>query len=97
MSLQLLLENAIKHNVISRAKPLEIQVKVEDDQLIVENKIQPKSTQLPSTKLGLKNIEKRYSLISEKIPSIVNDGERFIVSIPLLIATKNVIHADTHS
>ncbi len=97
MSLQLLLENAIKHNVISRAKPLEILVKLVDDQLIVENRIQPKSTQLPSTKLGLKNIEKRYSLISDKMPSIVNDGEKFIVSIPLLIATKNVSHADTHS
>ena len=84
MSLQLLLENAIKHNVISKAKPLEIIVKVQADQLIVINRIQPKSTQLPSTKLGIKNIEKRYSLISDKIPSFINDGEYFTVSIPLL-------------
>jgi LytS/YehU family sensor histidine kinase len=97
MSLQLLLENAIKHNVISRANPLEIVVKVDGDQLVIENKIQPKSTQLPSTKLGLKNIEKRYSLISEKIPTIVNDGEKFIVSIPLLVFTKNYSHAGTNS
>ncbi|MFT4533107.1 MAG: sensor histidine kinase YesM [Saprospiraceae bacterium] len=97
MSLQLLLENAIKHNVISKAKPLEILVKVERDKLIVANKIQPKSTQLPSTQLGLKNIEKRYSLISENIPSILNDGNKFIVSIPLLVSTKNYNHADTHS
>ena len=97
MSLQLLLENAIKHNVISKAKPLEILVKVLGDKLIVENKIQPKSTQLPSTKLGLKNIEKRYSLISDKMPSVVNDGEHFTVSIPLLKSVKTYGHGDTHS
>lgn len=96
MSLQLLLENAIKHNVISRAKPLTILVKVEDNNLIVENKIQPKSTQLPSTKLGLKNIEKRYSLISDKVSSVVNNGEKFTVSIPLLNSINNS-HAYTHS
>ena len=57
MSLQLLLENAIKHNVVSRAKPLVINVDVVDDFIVVSNKIQKKSTQLPSTKMGLKNIE----------------------------------------
>lgn len=97
MSLQLLLENAIKHNVVSRAKPLEIIVKVKEDQLIVENKIQPKSTQMPSTKLGLKNIEKRYSLISERIPTVINDGEKFVVSIPLLKSKRNIEHAGTNS
>ena len=97
MSLQLLLENAIKHNVVSRAKPLEIIVKVKEDQLIVENKIQPKSTQMRSTKLGLKNIEKRYSLISERIPAVINDGEKFVVSIPLLKSKRNIEHAGTNS
>ncbi len=84
MSLQLLLENAIKHNVISKAKPLVINVQVKDNCLIVENKIQAKSTQIPSTKVGLKNIEKRYALISSKSMKIKNDGNRFIVSLPLL-------------
>ncbi len=84
MSLQLLLENAIKHNVISKAKPLLINVVIEDSKLIVSNEIQPKSTQLPSTKLGLKNIAKRYSLISSKSVEIDNDGKKFTVSLPLL-------------
>ncbi len=84
MSLQLLLENAIKHNVISRAKPLEINVHITDDSIVVTNQIQRKSTQLPSTKMGLKNIEKRYALISDRSVEIVNDGQQFSVSLPLL-------------
>lgn len=84
MSLQLLLENAIKHNVISRAKPLEINVNIADDFIVVTNKIQKKSTQLPSTKMGLKNIEKRYALISNRSVQIVNDSHQFSVSLPLL-------------
>ncbi|WP_298321134.1 sensor histidine kinase [uncultured Aquimarina sp.] len=84
MSLQLLLENAIKHNVISRSKPLAISVATKNNFLIVTNEIQPKSTQIPSTKLGLKNIEKRYALISSKPIEIKNDSTQFIVSLPLL-------------
>ena len=84
MSLQLLLENAIKHNVISRKKTLEINVSIKGDSIVVENKIQKKSTQLPSTKVGLKNIKKRYALISNKSIEIVNDGLHFSVSLPLL-------------
>ncbi len=84
MSLQLLLENAIKHNVIARSKPLVINVDVKDNLLIVNNHIQSKSTQLPSTKVGLKNIEKRYNLISGKPVEVSNDGNQFTVSLPLL-------------
>lgn len=84
MSLQLLLENAIKHNVVSKAKPLSIHVEVANDCLVVTNKIQPKSTQIPSTKVGLKNIEKRYRLISGKSILIQNDKNQFRISIPLL-------------
>ena len=84
MSLQLLLENAIKHNVVSRAKPLIINVDASDDFIVVKNKIQRKSTQLPSTKMGLKNIEKRYALISDRTIKIVNDNQQFSVTLPLL-------------
>ncbi|MFS4468784.1 sensor histidine kinase [Maribacter sp. 2210JD10-5] len=87
MSLQLLLENAIKHNVISKAKPLVVHVKIKDDRIVVDNKIQSKSTQLPSTKVGLKNIEKRYALLTDKLVDIQNDGNRFSVSLPLLKTT----------
>ncbi len=84
MSLQLLLENAIKHNVISKAKPLEVTINIKDDYVIVDNRIQVKSTQVPSTKVGLKNIEKRYALITSKSVDIQNDGNQFSVSLPLL-------------
>ncbi|WP_442266498.1 sensor histidine kinase [Tenacibaculum sp. ZS6-P6] len=84
MSLQLLIENAIKHNIVSKAKPLIVSVKTKENQLIVSNKIQKKSTQLPSTKIGLKNITKRYSLVSDKAIEINNDGEFFTVILPLL-------------
>lgn len=88
MSLQLLIENAIKHNVVSKAKPLIIEVKVEDDLLVVNNKIQAKSTLISSTKIGLKNIEKRYALISNTSVDIHNDGVDFRVSLPLLTTAK---------
>ena len=84
MSLQLLLENAIKHNVVSRSRPLEINVDVVDDCIVVTNKIQRKSTQLPSTKMGLKNIQKRYALISDRSVQIVDDSQQFTVSLLLL-------------
>ncbi len=84
MSLQLLLENAVKHNVISKAKPLLVSVDVVKGQLVVSNKIQPKSTQLPTTKLGLKNIESRYKLISDKEVVITKNDGHFRVKLPLL-------------
>ena len=88
MSLQLLLENAIKHNVVSRAKPLLINVDVINHTLVVSNKIQAKSTKVPSTKIGLKNIEKRYALISNETITILNNGTDFTVSLPLLKSNK---------
>ncbi len=87
MSLQLLLENAIKHNVVSKSKPLEVTIYIEEDYIIVHNQIQKKSTQLPSTKVGLQNIKKRYSLISNKPVKIVSNEEVFSVSLPLLTKT----------
>ncbi len=61
----------------------------------INNKIQPKSTQLPSTKVGLKNIEQRYSLISGTSVQIENDGKQFTVSLPLLNASEQKnSHAD---
>jgi sensor histidine kinase YesM len=97
MSLQLLLENTIKHNIISKAKPLEVHIHIEGNCIVVTNKIQAKSTQLPSTKVGLKNIEKRYALITDTPVAIVNDGQLFSVSLPLLKSkdqTNSYAHID---
>lgn len=96
MSLQLLIENAIKHNVVSKSKPLVITIEVINDYLVVSNKIQAKSTKVASTKIGLQNIEKRYSLISEKLPIIENDGNEFVVSLPLLKTNLTKSYANTN-
>lgn len=84
MSIQLLLENAIKHNVVSRSKPLTVKVEKIGNHIVVSNKVQPKSTQLPSTGLGLENISGRYSLISEYPVEIINENDWFVVRLPLI-------------
>ncbi|MEM1216131.1 MAG: histidine kinase, partial [Bacteroidota bacterium] len=84
MSIQLLLENAIKHNVVSRRKPLTIQVTTTEDTLTVRNAIQAKLTKEYSTQMGLPNIRKRYELLGDTPPTIVNDGVHFSVTLPLL-------------
>jgi len=98
MSIQLLLENAIKHNVVSKNKPLTIIVESTNNEIIVKNKIASKSTKLPSTGLGLKNIEKRYDLLSNKNIHIEHNNETFKVTIPLLKSSDQKIqHAYTNN
>ena len=83
-ALQSLLENVVKHNAGSRENPLQIRVKLDDDALIVENEIRPKSqTNLPSG-TGLQNLSARYSLLTERPFEIAGDGDVFKVKIPLL-------------
>ncbi len=90
MSIQMLLENAIKHNVISKSKPLRIKVSVIDNFLIVHNKIQKKNTQIASTKIGLENIKKRYDFLTDIPVQVEDDGLHFTVSLPLLNQTKSI-------
>lgn len=87
LSLQLLLENAIKHNVASKQQPLRIRITLEKDELVVTNDLQPK-TSLPedSAGVGLSNISKRYELLSERTMTISNDGKSFTVRLPVLAA-----------
>jgi len=83
LALQLLVENAVKHNEISEKKPLEVRIYIENDFLIVENKIQPRTTFVDSTGQGLVNIEKRYQLLKGKSISISNENDIFRVQLPL--------------
>jgi sensor histidine kinase YesM len=82
--LQLLIENAIKHNVISKRNPLTISLDREGDYIVVRNNLQKKTTAEESTKVGLKNILERYRLLSDEPVEIINTGESFIVKVPLL-------------
>ena len=83
-SLQLLIENAIKHNVVSKSKPLRIRVYQNNDQLVIENKIQPKSTRIASTKLGLNNLRERYDILANTPLKVSDTDGYFRVYIPLL-------------
>ena len=84
LSLQMLVENAIKHNVISRDNPLKIKVLQENDYVIVENNWQEKKTFEKSTKVGLENIINRYRLLTERQVEVLRAAESFTVKIPLL-------------
>ena len=84
LTLQLLIENAIKHNVVSRKKPLHINLFLEDDYMVVCNNIQPKVNKEYSSEMGLKNISNRYSYLSERKIEIIKTNEEFTVKIPLL-------------
>lgn len=84
LSLQLLLENAVKHNVITSSNPLEINIYQENGFLVVENNINLKKSIEKSTKVGLKNIHQRYALISKTKVEITSDNNLFKVKLPLL-------------
>lgn len=88
LSLQLLLENAIKHNVTSETKPLKIWIGIKDQKLIVKNNIQPKLNKETNSGIGLNNITKRYNLLSETSPEITQTEKEFIVKLPLLKVSK---------
>lgn len=85
MSLQILVENSIKHNEISSEQPLKITLKTEGDFMIVENNFQLRSNHEPSSKTGLQNIKDRYSFFSEREIEIIQN-EKFIVKLPILQA-----------
>jgi hypothetical protein len=85
LSLQLLFENAIKHNIISKEKPLSISLKVEEGKrLVLTNTLQLRSNPEPGTKTGLANIKSRYEYFSDQPVIIEDTGKEFIVSLPLI-------------
>lgn len=84
LSLQLLLENAVKHNVVSSYKPLQIKIYKQGNYLHIENNLNAKEAIGKSTKVGLKNIQDRYGLITDKEVIIEKNKTLFKVSLPLL-------------
>jgi two-component system, LytTR family, sensor kinase len=84
LSLQLLMENAIKHNIVSADKPLKIVVCVNEGKLIVSNNLQKKNQVHESTGIGLNNIRNRYKLLTSLPISVTETVEQFTVSIPLI-------------
>jgi fumarate reductase subunit C len=85
LSLQLLLENAVKHNVVTSAKPLRIKVYEENGMLMVINNLQEKQVVKKSSGVGLKNIQERYEILSDKKVIITKEATEFIVALPILV------------
>lgn len=83
-SLQLLVENTLKHNIVTRDKPLKVEVYVADQWLHVRNNFQPKDARIDSTGIGQANLKKRLSYLSLDEPVFMQDGEFYIAKIPLL-------------
>lgn len=85
LTLQLLLENAVKHNRMSEKEPLTVTVAVEaGDLLVVKNRVQPRATAPVSTGIGLQNIINRYALLTDR-PVWAGETEgAFVVKVPLL-------------
>lgn len=85
LGLQMLLENAIKHNIVSDEEPLIIQIKVSDEKLIIRNNLQKKSSiQVHKVGVGLENIKARYQFLTDVPVSIAETEDTFEVILPLL-------------
>lgn len=83
-SLQILVENAIKHNIVSRENSLNIHIYIDNLKVYVKNNIQLREEDISSNGLGLSNLRKRYFHLAGIMPEISQSDKEFIVSIPLL-------------
>jgi hypothetical protein len=85
LSIQMLVENAIKHNTISQENPLRIHIKSENNFLVIKNDLQPKEV-LSEKKIGigLENIKARYQFLSDKEVQVRKDANSFSVYLPIL-------------
>ena len=84
MTLQLLIENCVKHNEISGSQPLRVQIVRRGDYLKVENTLQPKSGGIDSKKTGLSNIRQQFRYFTDKEIQIIRTDHSFAVEVPVL-------------
>ena len=98
LSLQLLLENAVKHNMVTTSNPLHIKIFETGGNLVVENNLQPKQIVKKSSGVGLNNIKQRYDLLTDKKVFINQQAKSFAVAIPMLTKQITVMRkVETHS
>ncbi|MEM1001033.1 MAG: histidine kinase [Bacteroidota bacterium] len=87
MTIQLLVENAIKHNSISKEHPLSIYIEIDNESILVSNNLQSKSQIYGKTEsfgIGLSSIKNQLKLITDKNLEIINDDKEFLVIVPLI-------------
>lgn len=91
LTLQLLVENAVKHNTVQKKQPLEVRIDMTaDEQLSVENNIQKKNNVVASNGVGLTNINNKLKLLNQKGISIIETNDSFRVLIPLINTTEQI-------
>jgi sensor histidine kinase YesM len=95
LSLQLLLENAVKHNIVTATKPLHIKIYEDNGSLVVENNLQPKQIVKKSSGVGLSNITQRYNLLTNKRVNITKEANSFAVAVPMLSKQISVMRTET--
>lgn len=84
LSLQLLLENAVKHNIVSPNKPLHIMVVEKNNMLVVSNNLQEKQVVKKSSGVGLRNIHQRYNMLTDRKVKINKTAADFSIELPML-------------
>jgi two-component system, LytTR family, sensor kinase len=84
ISLQLLVENAIQHNIVSKETPLHITISTENETLVVKNNLQKKPQTVPGVKMGLNYIISKYAMVNKKGVEINDEKDEFIVRLPLI-------------
>jgi len=88
LSLQLLLENAVKHNQVMPSKKLYITITEKEGNLIIRNNVQPKKVLKAGSGVGLQNIRRRYYLLTDRVVTIQQNDKEFSVAIPMLTKQK---------
>ncbi len=84
LSLELLIENAIKHNSLGTHTPMEIEIKIVEDNLVIENSYRPRADSPTSTGIGIKNLKDRLKLLGTKEPNFEIRNGKYVATIPLL-------------
>jgi Putative regulator of cell autolysis len=90
LALQLLVENAIKHNIVSKEQPLKISIHLDQNYLVVENNLQRKMTMGESSPgMGLDNIRNRYKFLTDRLVQVEALADRFVVKVPIIEMEKS--------
>lgn len=84
MSLQLLVENAVKHNAVSSGQPLVIHISTDGEYLCVSNNINPRLSSSSGTGIGLENLSRKYAILAGRDITVMHDNNTFTVKLPLL-------------